>query len=51
MDIRICPNCGLVFDLDKRRWALNWDTIRCLVCDTDVKVENYERIKNEECKN
>ena len=45
MDIRICPNCGTLFDLDKRIWDLNYGNIDCPCCKQSRLLDNYEKVK------
>jgi hypothetical protein len=45
MDIRICPNCGILFDMDKLCWNISFGHIECPCCDMTNKVDNYELVK------
>jgi len=43
MDIRVCPNCGILFNLDKNLWNMDFGVIDCPCCKKAFTLEEYER--------
>jgi len=44
MDVRYCPNCGVIFNLEIRYFLLNYGTIECPCCKLDIKTDDYVKV-------
>lgn len=45
MDIRICPECGILLDASKHNPELNFKFIECPACKTDNLEESYKQFR------